>query len=160
MKLKKSQKEKLLEWVAAGLKTDEINKLAQQFSLPFQVSRAQVDFYRKTRGADIKQLAQASEFDALSSVLAQKSERVKRLQLLASLMEEDIFAGAQWLTDYKSVGRGEDFQLFEIERFNQSEISEYRATLEQIAAEVGDAETNINIRGKLTVTFRKADGQT
>ena len=56
MRLKKLQREILLEWIFEGLTTDEINKRAEAFEEPFRVSRQQVDHYRKTRVIDVEKI--------------------------------------------------------------------------------------------------------
>lgn len=147
MRLEKDQREKLLEWVAEGLETDAINKRAATFEPPFSVSRGQVDYYRKTRRIDLKSIVESGQYDALTTGLSLKEERVKRLHLLAALMEEDLFGGVLWVTDVKGIGRGEDFQTIEIERFNQAEASEYRGVLDDIAKEVGHRAQKQEITG-------------
>lgn len=42
-----------------------------------------------------------------------------------------------WVRDVKGVGKGEDFEKIEIERFNPAIFSEYRAVLDDLAKEVG-----------------------
>ncbi len=155
MKLNKGQKEQLLQWVAEGLQTDEINKRAAEFDRPFSVSRSQVAYYRVTREADLKELALSGEFDALNSGLAIKANRVQRLQLLAAMLEEDLMGGVLWTTDVKAVG----LEKVYIERFNAAEVSEYRATLDQIAGEVGDKKQDPLIPSEITVRFVKPDAK-
>lgn len=137
MRLQKAQKEKLLEWVAAGLESGEINKLAGAFSPPFSASRAQVDYYRHTRKVDLKELANNLEIDALTTGLSVKAERVRRLQLLAGMMEEDIFGGSLWVEQVKSIGSGFSQERIDYETFNSSEVDQYRSVIDDIAKEVG-----------------------
>jgi len=89
MRLKKAQKEKVLEWVAAGLQTDEINSRASEFSPPFNVSRQQVDYYRQTRELDLRAIRSISERTSLTEGYALKEHRVYKLSILAALMEKD-----------------------------------------------------------------------
>lgn len=42
-----------------------------------------------------------------------------------------------WVRDIKGIGKGEDFEKVEIERFNPAIFSEYRAVLDDLAKEVG-----------------------
>jgi hypothetical protein len=149
-KLTKDQRSELLKWVAEGLESDEINKRAAKFELPFSVSRAQVDYYRKTRKVSISELSQSAELDALKSGLALKEERVKRLDLLAGLIEEDLFSGVLWVQDVKMIGTGENQERVEFETFNASEVQQYRGILEDIAKEVGDRvqKTDVTSNGK------------
>jgi hypothetical protein len=137
MRLQKAQREALLSWVAEGLESDAINQRAAAYEQPFSVSRGLVDYYRKTRKIDLKKLALDGQVDALNTGLAIKGERVKRLQLLAALLEEDLFSGMVWIDDVKGVGNGDIAQIVEFERFNDSEISQYRGILDDIAKEVG-----------------------
>ena len=137
MRLKKEQRDELLKWVAAGLETGEINKCAADHLPPFMVSRAQVDYYRKTRGVDLRKMLDSGQYDALTTGLALKEERVKRLTLLAALMEEDLFYGVLWTEDVKMIGSGPFQERVEFEEFNASEVAQYRGVLDDIAKEVG-----------------------
>ena len=74
----------VLEWIAVGLRTDEINNRAASFDPPFSVTRQQVDHYRKTRKQDINAILSVSENNALTTGLSLKEERVKKLQELAA----------------------------------------------------------------------------
>ena len=137
MRLQKEQRNQLLEWVAAGLESGEINHLAGTFAPPFSVSRAQVDYYRKTRKVNIRELIKDEQFDALTSGLSIKAERVKRLQLLAALIEKDLFEGVLWTKDVKMIGSGEYQERIEFEEFNGAEVVQYRGVLDDIAKELG-----------------------
>lgn len=137
MRLKKSQKEAVLTWIATGLQSDEINELAAGFVPPFQISRRQLCYYRKTRKADIAAMIAAGEQEALSEGLALKGERVKKLKQLAALMGRDLFGGFLWLDQVKGVGSGDVAQLVDYEEFNSSEVAAYRGVLDDIAKEMG-----------------------
>lgn len=137
MRLRKAQKEQVLEWVAAGLQTDEINKRAAEFEQPFDVSRQQVDYYRKTRDADIKAIRSVSETKALVEGFALKEHRVYKLSILASLLEKDLFCGFIWTDQVKGVGSGDIAEIVDYEEFNASEIIQYRGLLDDIAKEMG-----------------------
>lgn len=136
-KLTKDQKSELLKWVAEGLESDEINKRAAVFEPSFSVSRAQVKYYRDTRKISLEELSKSSEHEALNTGLAVKEERVKRLALLAGMLEEDIFGGVLWTQDVKMIGTGEYQERVEFELFNASEVQQYRGVLDDIAKEVG-----------------------
>ena len=137
MRLIKSQKAAVLEWIADGLQTDEINQRAAEFKRPFSVSRQQVDYYRKTRKVDIEAIKLASDSDALKSGLALKEVRVDKLRQLAALMEKDLLGGFLWLEQVKGVGSGPTATLVDYEEFNASEVAAYRGVLDDIAKEVG-----------------------
>jgi len=106
MRLRRNQKNALQEWVAAGFETGEINSKAAEFEPPFSVSRAQVDYYRKTRGIVLDELMKSGDYDALKTGLALKVERVKKLVQLAGLIEEDLFGDVLWTSDVKMIGSG------------------------------------------------------
>jgi len=137
MRLKKTQKEAVLRWIAEGLQSDEINERAAKFIPPFTVKRDQVTYYRKTREADIAAIVKAGEQDALKEGLALKSERVKKLKQLASLMEQDLFGGFLWTEQVKGVGSGDVAQIVDYEEFNKAEVDAYRGVLDDIAKETG-----------------------
>ena len=137
MRLKKSQKEAVIQWIAEGVQSDEINERASRFDPPFEVFRQQVDYYRKTRDAAIKAIVAAGEQEALTEGLALKGERVKKLKQLAALMENDLFGGFLWLDQVKGVGSGDIAQIVDYEEFNAGEVVQYRGVLDDIAKEVG-----------------------
>lgn len=147
-KLTKDQRAELLKWVAEGLETDEINKRAGELTPPFRVSRAQVDYYRKTRAIRLKNIASESDYDALKSGLALKDERVKRLALLAAMLEEDLFNGVLWTQDVKMIGTGAEQERVEFELFNSAEVQQYRGVLDDIAKEMGGRAQKTELTGK------------
>ena len=147
MRLKKSQKEAVIRWVAEGVQSDEINERASLFVPPFAVGRSQVEYYRKTRDADIKAIVAAGEQEALSEGLAIKGERVRLLKQLAALLSKDIFGGFLWTDQVKSIGSGESQEIIEYEEFNRGEVAELRATLDDIAKEVGDRSQRLEHSG-------------
>lgn len=142
MRLKKAQKDKVIEWVAAGYLTNEINDRAAEFDPPFEVSNQQVDWYRKSRRVDIDDIRRKSEFEALNTGLATKQERVKKLKQLAQRLEVDLFGDSPekdkiWTLEVKGVGSGPIAEIVEYYEFNRSEIDAYRGILDDIAREVG-----------------------
>lgn len=151
MRLKKTQKEAVLKWIAEGLQTDEINERADSFSPPFSVSRQQVDYYRDTREQDIKAIRAISEKSALVEGYALKEHRVYKLSILASLMEKDIFGGFLWVDDVKGVGAGDVAEVVDFEQFNSAEVIQYRGVLDDIAKEVGGRSQKIDLQ-KLDLT--------
>lgn len=150
MRLKRSQKEKLLEWISEGLQSDEINQRAAEFDLPFEVSRQQVDWYRTTREKSIAAMAAASEHDALTAGLALKANRVLKLQQLAALMEQDIFGGFLWTDQVKMIGSGPFAKEVDYEEFNTAEVQQYRGVLDDIAKELGQRKLPIEHSGETT----------
>lgn len=136
-RLRKSQKEALLAWVAEGLETDEINQRAAAFRPAFQVKRANVANYRRRRNADLEAIKAAGELDALTEGLARKDVRVRKLAQLGALLEADLFGGFLWTEQVKSIGSGTEQQTVDYEEFNASEVKEYRGVLDDIAKEVG-----------------------
>jgi hypothetical protein len=149
VRLKKNQKEKLLAWISEGLQSDEINDRAAQFDDPFSVTRSQVQFYRERRAVDIKTIQAAGEYDALTTGLALRAERVRRLQQLAALMEKDLFGGFLWTDQVKALGSGEFMQVVDYEEFNTAEVQQYRGVLDDIAKEVGDRKQSVQHGGMI-----------
>ncbi len=144
MRLKKGQKEKLLEWISEGLQSDEINHRAMAFEPSFSVSKQLVDYYRATRQKSLAAMQATAEHTALTAGLALKAVRVHRLQQLAALMEKDLFGGFLWTDQVKSLGSGEFMEIVDYEEFNTAEVQQYRGVLDDIAKEVGDRK-NVNV---------------
>lgn len=157
MRLNESQRELVLEWIAEGIKSNEMNRRAAAEVPPFKLTRQQVQYYRDTRDQDIKEISKRREFKALNTGLALKSERIEKRKELAALLEEDLFDDRLWLTRIKSVGGGPNFFQFEEEEFNKGEVDAYLATLNDIAREQGHlvhkAEMTTDPTGEIKVTF-------
>lgn len=148
MVLNKKQKEVLISWVAEGLKSDEMNKRAALFEPPFQVTRQQVDHYRKTREIDIEKLKQAGEFTALNTGLAIREKRVGLLQRLADKLVEDIFDNdLLWTDEVKGIGGAENFERIDYKEFNTAEVAQLRGVLDDIAAEMNERAKNLQHSG-------------
>lgn len=137
--LKKAQREALISWVAEGLSTDEINERAAKFKPKFEVSWRVVTYYRKSRGVNVQEVREQGELDALKTGLAVKENRVIALNRLAQKMIDDLADGhGLWLTNYKGIGRGQNYEKIEYQEFNRAEVESLRGVLEDIAAEIGD----------------------
>jgi hypothetical protein len=87
--------------------------------------------------------------------LALDYERVRKLKRLADFLEAQLYEqGIEgqfhnvWLPDVKNVGYGEDAEKVDIERFNAALITQYRETLEDLAAEVGGRVKRQEVSGK------------
>ena len=149
MKLNKKQREQLLAWIAEGLESGEINKRASKFKPPFQVTRQQVDHYRKTRDMSIAEIKDADENSALKTGLSLKENRVKLLHELAEKLRVDLFDNELlWTEDAKGIGNGPTWERIDIRVFNAAEVRELRATLEDIASEVGERVKRQEVTGK------------
>ena len=149
MKLNKKQKAFLLERVAEGLETGEINKLASEFKPPFEVSRSQVDHYRQTRKVSISQIKEEDENSALKTGLSLKENRVKLLHELAEKLKNDLFNdGLLWTDNAKGIGSGPLWEKYDYKEFNAAEVAQLRGVLEDIASEVGDRAKRQEITGK------------
>ena len=137
MRLKKTQKEAVIQWIAEGLQSNEVNERAAEFVPPFNVSGPQLTYYRKSRQVDIEALIAAGEHEALTTGLATKSGRVKKLKQLAALLEADLFGDSLWLDQVKGIGSGDIAQIVDYEEFNKAEVDAYRGVLDDIAKEMG-----------------------
>jgi hypothetical protein len=100
-------------------------------------------------------------------------ERVNKLLRLADFLEGQIYeksapdpeTGYQsfhnvWVPDVKSIGGGEFAERVDIERFNSALLAEFRATLDDIAKEVGGRikKTDVTSGGKtIPIAITKMD---
>lgn len=154
MHLTKGQKQLVLQWIAEGLKTNEINARAAEHGRPFEVTRQQVDHYRKTRKVDLQTIAQIDERAALTEGYATQQERVHKLSILAALIEKDIFGGFLWLT----VPKGVAGTAFEVEEFNKAQVDAYRGLLDDIAKETGGRTQKVVQDGPFILRVVYGDG--
>ena len=127
MKLNKKQKEFVLARVSEGLETDEINRAAAKFKPAFSVLRSQVDYYRKSRGVQIKEIVAASELDALCTGLSIKEARVSILQEVTSKLL---------------------LMVRESPAFDEGQYRQLRGLLDDLAKETGGRKLNVEHTGK------------
>jgi len=92
--------------------------------------------------------------EIMASGLALVHERVDKLKWLADFLEEQINEQGEdgvyhnvWLPDVKQIGSGEYAERVDIERFNAALISEYRATLDDLAKETGGRKQRVEHSG-------------
>ena len=143
MKLKRKQQNALLEWAAEGLRLPEINDRAAKFDPPFEVEWLQLKHARKRAGKRFSELREQFEKEALSEGLARRAVRIRRLAELAEKIEEDFYENKRlWVKEPKQVGD----KVIDVERFNAAEVKEYRGLLDDIAREIGDRRTKIDLR--------------
>lgn len=149
MKLKKTQREALLAWIAEGLQSDEINKRATLFEPTFEVTRQQVDHYRKTRNIEIQKLRKDGEYTALNTGLAIREKRVELLQELAERMRDDLLVKKLlWTPQVKGIGGADNYERIDYEEFNSAEVLQLRGVLDDIAAEVNERVRRQEVTGK------------
>jgi len=149
VRLKKAQRELLLEWIAEGLATDEINDRAGHADTPFNVARQQVDFYRRTRHLDIEIITASADNRALTQGLAKKAERLALLQKLAKRLTKELFRDDLfWTSMKKGIGSGDNYEVVEYEEFNAAEVAQLRGVLDDIAREVGDRQNKVDVTSK------------
>jgi hypothetical protein len=157
MRLNKSQKELVLQWIAEGIKPGEMNKRAAAEHPPFKVNRQQVEYYRRTRNHAIAEITEQSEFQALNTGFALREVRVESLKKLAQMMLDELLGGELWLTRLKSYGGGKYLTTFTEEEFNKGEVDAFRGVLDDIARELGHraarSEISADPTGEIHVTF-------
>jgi hypothetical protein len=145
MKLRKKQREYLLQLIAEGLQIGEINERATQFRPRFKVTPQQVDYYRQSRGIVLEDIQETGESNALKTGLALRDERVKALKLLADAMLSELTREADkrlWTENSKTVAE----ERYDFVEFNKAEVDALRGVLDDIAKEVGERrpDTQIN----------------
>lgn len=102
-KLSKLQRLALLEWLSAEYETNVIKGLASVFDPPFQVSKRQLNYYRKRYGPDIQRMREERRTEAISRGLALREERVARgvpaesLEIKGKVLDDAIEALIQRL---------------------------------------------------------------
>jgi hypothetical protein len=143
--LTKKQREALLAWIGEGLESDEINKRAAKFKPAFKVTRANVERYRRTRQIELSTLKASGQYNALAQGLALKEERVKRLAELAERLWADLNGKRLWLEMVKSIGFGDNSEIVDYEEFNQAEVREFRGLLDDLAKEMGQRRTIVEV---------------
>lgn len=82
----------------------------------------------------------------LSTGYAMQHQRVEHLVALADVLHGDLLVEEhRWCPDVKGIGRGETFERVDLVRFNASLVEQYRKTLDDIAAELGQRQRNVDV---------------
>lgn len=104
--------------------------------------------------ADYEAIKNAERQAVMNYGIALDYERVRKLKRLADFLEQQIYEKGigedyhnVWLPDVKQIGAGEFAERVDIERFNGELISQYRATLDDLAKEVGGRKQKTEISG-------------
>jgi len=124
----------LLELIAEGLTTLEINNLGASFDPPFEVSPQLVYQYRTQYAEPLRVLREEKQAEAFETGLGVAANRVKALMRLARMLEEDLEQKEKlWLANKKMVGA----ETYEFHEFNKAEIETLRGIYDDIAKETG-----------------------
>jgi PP-loop superfamily ATP-utilizing enzyme len=147
MKLRKKQREHLLQLVAEGLEISEINERAAKFRPRFKVTSQQIDYYRKSRDLQLEQIKEASETAALKTGFALREIRVARLNELAEKIYQELTEETEkwWLPQVKGIGSRDNYERIDYYEFNREELESFRGLLDDIAAEVGDRLKKVDV---------------
>ena len=133
-KLTEGQRLAVLDWIADGLTTNEINSLGASFDPPFKISPQLNYSYRKDYDIDLQQLRNEKDALAISTGLAVRGNRIRALMDLALLLEEDLKQKKLlWTENAKTVGS----MQYDYEEFNEPELRQLRGIYDDIAKETG-----------------------
>jgi hypothetical protein len=86
---------------------------------------------------------------------AKDHERIRALKDLAVILNDELLQDdKRWCKDVKQVGSGEGAERVDIERFNASEVEQFRGCLDDIAKEKGErkAQTGLTLAGGVNLT--------
>ena len=111
------------------------------------------DAERKKR--DEMYRARADEI--LQSGFAARFVRIAELNRLAELLQSEMFTtDKRWMPDAKWIG-GENGERVDLLRFNAAVVEQYRQTLADIAAEMGERVRGVKVEGNVGVVQFAAD---
>jgi hypothetical protein len=149
-KLTEEQRLAVLNWIAEGLTTREINNLAVSFNPPFKISPQLNYSYRKDYDIDIQQMRNDKDNIAINTGLAVRANRIQSLIDLALMLEEDLKQKKLvWTKDVKSIPVGSGnmtvHKEIEFEEFNEAEIRQLRGIYDDLAKETGGRITRTDI---------------
>lgn len=139
----------IIQWIAEGLKTKEINERAAAQKPPFVVTANEIYYYRITREVDIQAARLARVSEVVNTGFALRENRVLALNNLAEriyneLMERDKL----WLPNAKGIGSGPDYERIDYEDFNRAGVEAVRGILEDLAQELGERVRRTDITSK------------
>lgn len=121
--------------------------------------QARIDRAKEIADDEIAELEREARKQAiLNSGFALQYERLASLQRLADLLEEEIYEeDKRWLPDVKQIGAGDMAERVDIVRFNRALIEQFRQTLDDIAAEMGERVKGLELSGRVGIASITAD---
>lgn len=121
--------------------------------------QARVDRAKEIADDEIAELERETRKQAiLSSGFALQYNRIASLQKLADLLEGELYEeDKRWLPDAKQIGAGDMAERVDIVRFNRALIEQFRQTLDDIAAEMGERVKGLELRGRVGIASITAD---
>jgi hypothetical protein len=146
----------MVEWVAEGLRLPEIKERAAKEDPPFDVDWNQIKWARQRLNVGIRKMREQEASEVLISGLPRMVERIRQLEALydkhlaliiarGEEMAGEIAGGETGLLvrDYK--GRNADVAVY---KYDGALVKEMRGILDDIAREVGDRKTNVDLTTK------------
>jgi len=162
VKLARKQQNALLEWAAEGLQLSEINERGAKFDPPFEVEYLQLKNARQRSKKRYSVLREEFEAEAVSEGLARRAVRIRGLQALFDKHLELIHARGEEMADEVAGGatglmardyRGKDADRA-VYKYDAALIRELRGLLDDIAKELGERRTNVDLTTKgQSITF-------
>lgn len=109
--------------------------------------QARIDRAKEILDDEIAKLElEARVTEILGSGYALHHERVAGLKALADLLGQEMYEESKrWLPDVKQIGSGEQAERIDIVRFNAPLIEQFRRTLDDIAAELGQRIRGVDV---------------
>lgn len=139
----------IVQWLAEGLTTREMNALASAQKPPFSITPSEAYYYRVSRQIDVTQALKMRESEAFNSGFAKKENRVIALNNLGQRIYEELGReGGMWLNMVKGIGSGQDYERIEYVEFNRAQIEAFRNILDDVATELGQRVRRSDVTSK------------
>lgn len=145
----------LVEWTAEGLRLPEMNERAAKSNPPFAIEWKQLKYVRARSNAKFTKFREEFEAEAIGEGLSRRAVRIRQLETLfdkhlelirarGAEMAGEIAGGDQGLMarDYK--GKDADTPIY---KYDGALIKEMRGMLDDIAREMGERKTNVELGG-------------
>lgn len=162
VKHSKEQQHKLLEWAAEGLTRKEIAARAAAFDPPFEADWNNIKHAREKASKKYAEIKEEFENEAMKQGLARKAVRLREMselyekhlaliQARGKEMDGEVRGGETGLMarDYK--GKDADRPVY---KYDAPLIREMRGILDDIAKELGERKTNVDMSSSGEIILR------
>lgn len=158
------QLDALVQWLAEGMTNKQIHEASAKFDPPFEIDSRMISYYWRSKEVEIGKARAERQSRIIAQGVAMTENRIAKLVKLAEVLEADLFNHKlTWVERQKMLGSGQWGQIVSEKEFNAAEVRELRLVYDDLAKEVGDRVSRMDVTSKghriLNITVGQEDDE-